>query len=74
MQVATGHARRCPDSASFRRALEAELARMEAVPYDADHGVSGAWGRFSAAAMSELGHGAAAVPDPGGLVGRRVMV
>ncbi len=45
-----------------------------AVPHDADHGVSGAWGRFSAAAMRELGHGAAAAPDPGGLVGRRVMV
>ncbi len=29
MQVATGYARRYPDSASLRRALEAELARMK---------------------------------------------
>ena len=29
MQVTTGYAGRCPDSASFRRALEDELARME---------------------------------------------
>lgn len=29
MQATTGYAGRCPDSASFRRALEAELARME---------------------------------------------
>ena len=29
MQVVTGYAERAPDSAAFRRALEAELARME---------------------------------------------
>ena len=29
MQVTTGYAERAPDSAAFRRALEAELARME---------------------------------------------
>ena len=29
MQVTTGYAGHCPDSPAFRRALEAELARME---------------------------------------------
>jgi len=29
MQVTTGYVRRCPDSQAFRRALDAELARME---------------------------------------------
>lgn len=50
MQVATGYVRRCPESQAFRRALNAELARME---------------RFlTARTAARLGGRAAAGPGP----------